>query len=169
VAVARASEHAAAAPQARADGELAARLDEHAREEREHVDLWDGFCRAVGGDADAPATPETAMCARSWSADAERPWLRTLMTLHAIEAAQPAIAATKRDGLLTHYGLHEGAATAYFAVHEQLDVEHAAAARTLIEAHMHDADADALLSEAELALRANWLLLDGVERAAPRS
>jgi hypothetical protein len=51
----------------------------------------------------------------------------------------------------------------------ELDVEHAAAERALIEPRLDGADADALLAEAERVLRANWELLDGVERLNARA
>ena len=44
------------------------------------------------------------------------------------------------------------------------DVEHAADGWRLIEARLDGADEDALVAEAERVLRANWTLLDGVER-----
>src|SRR2546421_6181577 len=84
----------AAAGAAQAAGpELAPALWEHAREEAEHVALWDRFADAVGGDRDANPLPETAACAEAWSG-AGRPLLDTLVALYAIESAQPAIAQT---------------------------------------------------------------------------
>ena len=49
------------------------------------------------------------------------------------------------------------------------DVEHAAQERALIEPLLDGADVEALLAEAESVLRANWELLDGVERLNGRS
>lgn len=144
-----------------ADAEPA--LEPHAAEEAEHVALWDGFVAAVGGDAGAAPEPETAACAAAWSQDG--PLLETLAGLYAIEAAQPAISATKAAGLRAHYGIGAPAATAYFDLHEQLDAEHAAAGRAFIEQRLGDADGEALVARAEQVLRANWELLDGVERA----
>jgi pyrroloquinoline-quinone synthase len=156
VALAAASRSAAA----QATGAEARELDEHAREEAGHVELWDSFARAVGGDVAAPAEPETGACARAWARPG-RELLPTLVALYAIESAQPAIAETKRAGLRERYGIEEAA---YFDVHAERDREHAAAARALIEARLDGADHDALVAEAEAVLRANWGLLDGVER-----
>lgn len=158
-ALATASANAAAA----AEPELRAGLEEHAREEAGHVELWDGFAAAVGGDLDREPAPETVACARDW-AGAERPFLASLVALYAIESGQPAISETKRAGLLEHYGFEDGPGTAYFALHADLDHEHAAAARALIEPRLADADRDGLIAEAERVLEANWRLLDGVER-----
>lgn len=135
-------------------------LRSHAAEERGHVRLWDGFVEAVGGDAGAEPTPETADCATTWAADGDA--LELLARLYAVEASQPAISRTKRAGLIERYGFTEGAGTAYFKVHEGRDVEHAAEVRELIEDLATDADADRLAAAAERAYEANWRLLDGV-------
>lgn len=150
------------------DAGLRAQLEEHAREEAEHIVLWDEFCRAVGCAGPQPANTETIICARTWAGDEERPLLSSLMALHTIEVGQPAVAAVKRAGLIEHYEVPEGPATSYFELHERRDVEHAADSRALIQRALEgpdsQVDADGLLAEAEAVLRANWLLLDGVER-----
>jgi pyrroloquinoline-quinone synthase len=159
--VALADASAAAAPDA--DGELRRHLDEHAAEEAEHVELWDRFVEATGGDVDATATPETEICAATW-AGAERSVEETLVALYAIESAQPRIAEVKRLGLVEEYGFEEGPATTYFDVHAERDHEHAAAHRAHLEAALDDADQDDLIEAARQVLAANWALLDGVER-----
>jgi pyrroloquinoline-quinone synthase len=159
VALADASARAAAGDGGSASRELAA----HAVEEASHVGLWDGFARAVGAEPDAPPEPETADCVAAW-ARPERPPLETLVALYAIESAQPAIAAAKGDGLRARYGIDAPEATAYFDVHAERDRAHAATGRALIEARLDGAGAGALAGEGEAVLRANWRLLDGVER-----
>jgi pyrroloquinoline-quinone synthase len=161
VALARASAMAAAD----ADGDTRTELAAHAAEEARHVELWDRFIDAAGGERDAAARPETAACASAWSGEHGRSALATLVGVYAIEAAQPEISKTKREGLARHYGI-EGPGAAYFELHERLDVAHAAAGRKLIDARLAEADHDALLGEAEAVLRANWRLLDGVELVA---
>ena len=160
----------AAANAARAaEPELRAQLELHAGEEASHVALWDDFAHAMGGAADAPAAPETAACAQAWAGDGERPLLASLVALYAIESGQPAIATTKNQGLTAFYDIQDGPGTAYFALHAELDHEHAAAGRALIEARLEGADEEALLATAESVLRANWELLDGVERLNGRA
>jgi pyrroloquinoline-quinone synthase len=142
-----------------------AELRRHAAEEEAHVDLWDGFVEAVGGDSAAAPTAETASCVEAWTADDDR--LLQLVRLYAIESGQPAISQTKRKGLAAHYGVGDCAGNEYFRLHEKADVEHAAEGRSLIEAHLTDADPDALVAAAESAFEANWRLLDGVSAASP--
>ena len=155
-AIARLSEQVAeAAPEAERGG-----LRRHAAEEADHVELWDGFVEAIGGDTAAPANAETRECVEAWTADDGL--LPSLVRLYAIESGQPAISQTKREGLAEHYGVGDGAGNVYFRVHERLDVEHAKAGRELIERQMAGADEDALVRAAESALGANWRLLDGV-------
>jgi pyrroloquinoline quinone (PQQ) biosynthesis protein C len=135
-------------------------LAEHAVEEREHVELWDRFVDAAGGEAGAEPTPETAECVNEWTAGGDT--LSQLVTLYAIEAAQPEISRVKREGLLSSYGFQDGDGTAYFRVHERRDAEHAAHARELLAELASEGDEDRLVAVAEGAYRANWRLLDGV-------
>jgi len=135
-------------------------LAQHAVEEREHVELWDDFVDATGGDAAAAPTPETAECIKEWTAGGDT--LGKLVTLYAIETAQPEISRVKREGLLSSYGFEDGDGTAYFRVHESLDAEHAAQARELLAELAGEGDEDRLVAVAEGAYRANWRLLDGV-------
>jgi pyrroloquinoline-quinone synthase len=163
VALAAAADRAAHAADRADFAELAA----HAGEEAAHVRLWDEFAGAAGTDGPQPAKPETAACADAWS-DERRDLLGHLVALYAIESAQPAISRVKADGLREHYGFATGPATAYFDLHAERDVEHAAEGRDLIAARLEGADEDALVAEAEHVLRANWQLLDGVERLCGR-
>ena len=153
-AIARASERAADAAPGHPE------LREHAVEERDHIALWDGFVTATGGDAGAEPTAETAECASAWSADGDLAAL--LVTLYAIESAQPEISRLKREGLVSTYGFSPGDGTRYFEVHERRDSEHAAQARQLLAQVADQADEDRLVAAAERAYRANWRLLDGV-------
>ncbi len=163
VALAGATENAARVAPAPESAELAA----HAGEEAAHVALWDDFAAAVGTPGPVAAEPETAGCAAVWAGE-DRDLLGHLVALYAIESAQPEIARVKADGLREHYGFDGGPATVYFDLHAERDVEHAAEGRALLEARIDGADEDALVAEAERVLRANWELLDGVERLCGR-
>ena len=133
-------------------------------EEGAHVGLWDGFVEAVGGDAGAAPNAETRECVDAWTDGEDR--LAKLVRLYAIESGQPEISRTKREGLAAHYGIGDGPGNEYFRLHEKADVHHAAEGRSLIEAHLDEADPDELVAAAEAAFRANWRLLDGVCDAA---
>ena len=136
---------------------------EHAREEAEHVGLWDDFAAALEAPLDREPAPETVECAAAWS-PAER--FRALAVLYAIESAQPAISRTKLAGLVNHYGFDaDDPAAEYFRLHAERDIEHARAAREAL-ADAPAAELGALAAAAERALEANWRLLDGVSRAA---
>ena len=136
-------------------------LTAHAREEAEHVGVWDGFVEAVGGDSGAEANEETRECAETWARrDGALP---ALARLYAVESGQPAISQTKLTGLAEHYGVTEAPGTTYFTVHRGRDVEHAAEGRELLGSLLTDADSeDRAVAAAEEAFRANWKLLDGV-------
>jgi pyrroloquinoline-quinone synthase len=163
VALAEAADRAAHCADFGERAELAA----HAGEEAAHVALWDAFAGAMGGDGPQPAEPETVACAAVWAGD-NRDLLGHLVALYAIESAQPAISRVKAEGLRAHYGFAAGPATAYFDLHAERDVEHAADDRELIAARLDGADEDALVAEAERVLQGNWGLLDGVERLCAR-
>lgn len=160
IALADAAASAAMAPEAGDDRPI---LAAHAAEEAAHVALWEEFVAEVGGDCGAAARPETSCCVAAWAGDGTRSLLRALAAMYAIESAQPAISQAKLDGLAAHYGIPS---SAYFELHRELDEEHAAEARALIERRMTSADAPALIATAESVLGANWRLLDGVEKAA---
>jgi pyrroloquinoline-quinone synthase len=146
-----------------ADTAAAAGDVEHAREEAEHVDLWDAFADALEAPLDREPTRETAACAEAW---ARTDRLEALAVLYAVESAQPAIAETKLRGLVDHYGFApDGDGTEYFVLHAERDKEHARAAKAQL-ADVAPEDEGRLAAAAEEALRGNWLLLDGGERAA---
>jgi pyrroloquinoline-quinone synthase len=153
---------ATAATARAAEPAVRAQIEEHAAEEAEHIDLWEDFARAVDADLDQEPAAETAECAAAWTAAGNA--LEGLVVLYAIESAQPAISRTKLEGLAEHYGLADGPGTEYFALHAERDHEHAAQSLALIKERVRDADEDRLVAVAEAALRANWTLLDGVER-----
>jgi pyrroloquinoline-quinone synthase len=133
--------------------------EEHAREEAQHVDLWDEFAAAFDANTSRAPAPETAECVTAWTAPGNR--REALAVLYAIEAGQPAVSQTKLEGLAEHYGVAAGdQGGAYFALHAELDHEHAAESRRELT---DGADDDRLVEVAEAALRGNWTLLDGVE------
>jgi pyrroloquinoline-quinone synthase len=159
LALADASEEAAE----RCQTSLRAELQEHAEEERGHVELWDRFLEALEGDSEREPLEETLECARAWRAASDD--LEGMAVLYAVEANQPAISKTKLDGLERHYGVSgDSAAAAYFALHAERDQAHAAQARAALDRAPGELDEDRLVELAEGALVGNWRLLDGVDR-----
>jgi pyrroloquinoline-quinone synthase len=147
-----------------ADTATAGGSDEHAAEEREHIDLWDDFAAALDAPLDRKPTPETAECVAAWTSDDP---LEAGAIMYAIESSQPPISRTKLAGLVEHYGFEaDSPAVAYFAVHTERDVEHAAEARERLARKATPGDVDRVVAAGERALAANWKLLDGVEAAS---
>jgi pyrroloquinoline-quinone synthase len=159
IALAEASEQAAD----RCQTSLRAELEEHAAEERAHVELWDRFADVLDADRAREPRTETDECARAWRAASDD--LEGMAVLYAVEANQPAISRTKLEGLTKHYGISANdPAAAYFALHADRDHAHAAQARAALEQRGDELDEDRLVELAEDALEGNWQLLDGVER-----
>jgi pyrroloquinoline-quinone synthase len=135
---------------------------EHAREEAEHVFLWDEFAAAFDADTVREPSAATRECVVAWTAPEDR--REALAVMYAIEAGQPAVSQAKLDGLAEHYGVGaDEPGAAYFALHATLDYEHAAESRQELEAEADATDGDRLVDAAERALRGNWILLDGVD------
>jgi pyrroloquinoline-quinone synthase len=136
--------------------------EEHAREEADHVRLWDEFAAAFDADTTGEPSPETRKCVIVWTAPGNR--LEALALMYAIEAGQPDVSQAKLDGLAEHYGVaKDEPGAAYFALHAERDHEHASESRRSLETEAVDADVDRLVEVAEAALVGNWTLLDGVE------
>jgi pyrroloquinoline-quinone synthase len=155
--------HAVVALAGAAQAAVALAGAEHAKEEGDHVALWDRFADELDADLDHPPGAETQRCAAAWTS-ADDP-LEALAILYAIEAGQPEVSSTKLRGLVQNYDFEEsGDGTAYFRLHAERDHEHAADSRALLERHATPADEDRLVAAAERALDGNWVLLDGVSR-----
>jgi pyrroloquinoline-quinone synthase len=145
-----------------ADAAHSAGDPEHAEEERAHVALWDDFAASLGASLDRPPRPETRACVAAMAVDDA---VEARAVLYAVESGQPAVSRTKLAGLVDHYGFTPDAAgTAYFELHAERDLEHAARSAEIL-AELPADDTDRLVVAASAALQANWRLLDGVDAA----
>jgi pyrroloquinoline-quinone synthase len=143
-----------------ADAAATAGDPEHASEERAHIALWDDFAAALDAPLDREPNSETTECATAWRRESP---LEARAVLYAIESSQPDISRTKLRGLVDHYGFApETKSTKYFELHTDRDSEHAAQSKAVLEQTPPENMAR-LVAAAEVALAANWRLLNGVD------
>lgn len=139
-----------------------AQVARHAAEEQSHIALWDKFGEALGLSSDAickePANAATAELIQRGNDLAAKG--QAAPVVWALEAQTPAVARAKLAGLCAYYGIAPDAGGEYFAVHQHLDIEHAADLRALCP--------DGSQNAASLMSQALWDLLTSVE-AAPQS
>jgi len=126
-----------------------------------HAALWERFAQALDARPEEPLT-ETRASAEQLRALCEEGPLPALASLWAYEMQTARVARTKREGL-ARYGVSE---VAFFALHEQLDVHHAA---DLLAAIERRCGTDERLQQlacdaASRSARAQWLFLDGAAR-----
>lgn len=136
-------------------------LARHVAEERAHVEMWESFGNALGITTElirsAPANAATAkLLQRGNELSAQG---QAAAVVWALEAQTPAVAGAKLAGLSAFYGIDADGGGQYFAVHQELDVEHSAELRALCSDGSENAAA--VMSEAL------WDLLTSVE-AAPQ-
>jgi pyrroloquinoline-quinone synthase len=133
----------------------------HAAEERSHIEMWEKFGNALGLGAEAIrlAPANAAVKDLVEQGDELAAHGDAAAVVWALEQQTPAVAAAKLAGLSAFYGISPEEGGQYFAVHEHLDVEHAAELRALCSEGSEKAAA--AMSEAL------WNLLTSVEQAAP--
>jgi len=128
-----------------------------------HAELWDRFAQGIGG-GQADATPATRAAAESLASLVREGPIEALAALWAYEAQTARVSATKRAGLIERYGVRDQRALGFFAVHEKLDVHHAAdLLACLRRACRSEADVDRACAAALRSAEAQWAFLDGVE------
>ncbi len=134
--------------------------EEEGRQGPAHAALWARFAEALGSRPEMPQAKTRAAADALTAVCAEGP-IEALAALWAYELQTSRVAGPKREGL-QRYDVRE---TAFFKLHEQLDVQHA---RDLLDALVRRCGNDqALISKACSAAvrsaKAQWLFLDGVE------
>jgi pyrroloquinoline-quinone synthase len=160
---------------------------------RSHADLWRDFIAGMASTEDchldrsaqarsgetcispdrAATLPEIAALVATFRETAQTASPAcAIAAFHAYESQVPRIAATKRKGLVEHYGA-DAATCEYFRVHETADVHHAKVWTSLLEQELAIAAAKGpeavaaceaeILHGTELAAKALWVALDGIE------
>jgi pyrroloquinoline-quinone synthase len=140
------------------------KLEHHAAEEFEHIEMWDRFAAAIGIDAASlrSTSANAATAALIATCDELVDKGQGAAVVWSIEAQSPAVSAEKLRGLRAHYGIDEHTGGQYFAVHQELDHAHEAQLRDVI--HSYDANAQAEAPHAAAAALAGmWELLSGCE------
>ena len=132
-----------------------------------HPELWLQFAEGIGADRAAllatAAAPETTALVNTFHHLCGTASVAAgIAALYSYESQIPEVAKTKIAGLETHYGIRDDETLAYFRVHQEADVEHAAVERGLLARHLSDADAGDAAEASQAALDAVWNLLSGV-------
>ncbi len=148
------------------DGATKTAVTEILTEEREHVELWTKFARALGVTrqtlVDHSGTSSTNRAISQLKGLTRDSLAQVAAAMYAIESEQPKISRTKLDGLKKFYGMDGGDdGTAYFREHEVADVRHAAVWRDVLN-RVGAAGQREALKAAILSLETQNAVLDSV-------
>jgi pyrroloquinoline-quinone synthase len=136
--------------------------------ELNHAELWLRFTDALGLTRDevitATPSPATAALVGAYREACERaPVTAGVAALYAYESQLPAVAESKIDGLVRHFGFGcersgetSRSGLAFFQVHQAIDVAHAGAERRLLDSAIAAGEGEAALDGARKALAAWW-------------
>lgn len=133
-----------------------------------HPALWERFAEATGASAEQLAQteplPQTlALVNTFFTTCRNRPFIEGLGALYAYESQVPEVSRVKMSGLRRYYGITDAEALRFFMVHMEMDVEHSATERRIIEAFAKTAEQqEGVLGAAEGVAKALWRFLDGV-------
>jgi len=137
-------------------------IDRNLEEEKGHAELWSRFAAAVGARPE-PQQVETLQSREELRALCSEGYVEALAALWAYEMQTARVSRTKRLGLTERYGVSE---VAFFTLHEQLDVHHAADLIAELERRC-GASEDLTRRACDAAKRsaqAQWHFLDGAEK-----
>jgi len=111
-------------------------LIEEERGPENHPELWLRFCEALGLTREEVVASIPNASTRKLIETMKKESLsgthRGLAALYAYESQVPAVAKAKIEGLASYYGIDDPRAIAFFTVHMQADVAHAATSRLLL-------------------------------------
>jgi pyrroloquinoline-quinone synthase len=139
----------------------------HAAEESAHVRLWARFAEACGVSAESlqSIAPNQATQAMLGQCEKFANAGNAAAVAWALEVQTPAVSKEKIRGLAEHYGIDARSGGEYFALHEHLDIEHAAELEEIL-AERCSSTADDAQAAAFAASDGMWNLLTSVERVA---
>jgi pyrroloquinoline-quinone synthase len=155
--------------------ELLENLIEEERGAENHPALWRRFAASLGAAesdlAVAARTPEVALAVSQFLGTTRSGSVpEGLAALYAYESQIPEIARTKREGLVSFYGVTDSAATRFFTVHEEADVWHRQVEREALgRVAATPEDRERALEAAGRCLDALNGALDGVMREIGRA
>ena len=131
-----------------------------------HAELWRAFTEALGAPSDDAADAETLESSAALRHLIEAGELAALATLWAYELQTARVARTKREGLVERYGFTSERGLAFFALHESLDVHHAADLLSAVARLCGESPQRLELAcqAATESAKAQWRFLDGAER-----
>jgi pyrroloquinoline-quinone synthase len=143
--------------------------EEHGRDN--HAELWLRFAEGVGVSRDDVRSAERNTATQELvdlysELSARGPVPAAVAALYAYEKQVPDVSTSKIDGLEKHYGITDKKATAFFAVHGVLDIEHSGAERKMLEELAKGADEAAIEDAASRTLVAWWNFLSAVDQPA---
>lgn len=106
------------------------------QEEKEHVELWVKFAKALGVKRQELEQYEVMQKTRDSVKkllDLASRFDEGVAAMYAYEAEIPKISRTKLDGLAKYYNMTNDDATEYQRIHESVDIKHAAVWRNILE------------------------------------
>ena len=155
---------ATALPEGRARALVEANLADELGTPEPHAELFEGFAGAAGAASDVRATPSTAALLAVVRTTAAHDPAAALAMVAAYEIQAADIAASKSDGLRTHYGF-DAEGTRFWDVHTTQETEHAGwSMEALAEL---EADPDVVQAAAIVSADSWWLFLSEREELAP--
>ncbi len=140
-------------------------LENNAREESEHIELWVRFANALGVSRsdllNYKGSEKTNYAVDKLMALSSLTLEEAAAAMYAYEMELPKISRSKIDGLKKFYGVDSEDATKYFETHEEADIRHAQVWRDILE-HMPVQRQGAIFNAAIKSLQAQNMLLDSV-------
>ncbi len=132
------------------------------QEEYDHIKYWIRFAEELGVSESELATYDglDKTCKAVFElSELMNTYDGGSCAMYAFEKEIPRVSQTKLDGLEEFYGVTSNDATAYFKMHTEADIRHAASWRNILE--MQQADSQNLICVADKSISAQNTLLDG--------